>query len=80
MTKLETQNETITQYVHTLRGLGKKCSFQIVSAERYKDDMTRDAFINGLRSNTTRKRLLEKEISDFDVAIRKAEMLEVAKQ
>ena len=42
--------------------------------------MTRDAFINGLRSDTTRRRLLEEETLDLDTAIKKAEMLEVAKQ
>ena len=80
MTRLQAQNESISQYVHALRGLAKECFFQAVSAEKYKNDMTRDAFINGLRSDTTRRRLLEEETLDFDTAIKKAEMLEVAKQ
>ena len=80
MTRLQAQNESISQYVHALRGLAKECSFQAVSAEKYKNDMTRDAFINGLRSDTTSRRLLEEETLDLDTAIKKAEMLEVAKQ
>ena len=48
MTRLQAQNETISQYVHAFRGFAKECSFQAVSAKKYKDDMTRDAFINGL--------------------------------
>ena len=55
MTRLQAQNETISQYVHALHGLAKECSFQAVSAKRYKDDMTKDAFINGLRSDKIRK-------------------------
>ena len=80
MKRLQAQNESISQYVHALRGLAKECSFQAVSAEKYKNDMTRDAFINGLRSDTTRRRLLEEETLDLDTAIKKAEILEVAKQ
>ena len=55
MTRLQAQNETISQYVHALHGLAKECSFQAVSAKRYKDDMTKDAFINGLRSDKIRR-------------------------
>ena len=80
MTRLQAQNKSISQYVHALRSLAKEYSFEAVSAEKYKNDMTRDAFINGLRSDTTRRRLLEEEALDFDNAIKKAEMLEVAKQ
>ena len=61
MTSLQAQNESISQYVHDLRGLAKECSFQAVSAEKYKNDITRNAFINALRSDTTRRRLLEEE-------------------
>ena len=77
---MQAQNESISQYVHALRGLAKECSFQVVSAQKYKNDMTRDAFINGLRSDTTRRRLLEEETLDLDTAIKKAKILEVAKQ
>ena len=80
MTRLQAQNESIFQYVLALRGLAKECFFQAVSAEKYKNDMTRNAFINGLRSDTTRRRLLEEETLDLDTAIKNAEMLEVAKQ
>ena len=72
ITRLQAQNETISQYVYALCGLAKECFFQAVSAERYKDDMTKNAFINGLRSDTTRRRLLEEETLDFDTAIKKS--------
>ena len=72
MKRLQAQNESISQYVHALRGLAKECSFQAVSAEKYKNDMTRDAFINGIRSDTTRRRLLEEETLDLDTAIKKS--------
>ena len=48
MTRLQAQNESISQYVHALSSLAKECSFQAVSAEKYKDNMTRYAFINEL--------------------------------
>ena len=41
--------------------------------------MTRDAFINGLQSDTPKRRLSE-EILYFETTLKKAEMLEVAKQ
>ena len=40
MTRLQAQNESISQYVHAFRGLAKECSFQTVSSEKYKNDMT----------------------------------------
>ena len=42
--------------------------------------MTRDAFINILRSDTIRRKLLEEGTLDFDTAMKKAEMLELAKR
>ena len=80
MTRLPAQNEAISQYVHAFRGLAKECSFQALSAEKYKDDMTKNAFVKGLRSDAIKRRLLEEETLDFDTAMKKAEMLEVAKQ
>ena len=72
MTRLQAQNQSISWYVYILCALAKECSFQIVSAKRYKDDMNRDAFINGFQFYTTRRRLLEDETSDFETAIKKS--------
>ena len=71
MTRPHAQNEIISQYVHALHGLAKECSFQAVSAEKYKDEMTKDAFINGLQSNKIRKRLLEEQTLHLVTAIKK---------
>ena len=39
MTRLQAQNESISQYVHTLHNHAKEYSFQAVSAEKYKDSV-----------------------------------------
>ena len=42
--------------------------------------MTKDAFIYGLTSEPTRQRLLEEDTLDLNAAVKKAEMLELAKR
>jgi len=59
MTRSQKQGESISLYVHALYNLVKDCEFQAVTAEKYKDEMTRDAFINGIASDATRRRLFE---------------------
>ena len=80
MTRKQKENESITEFIHALRLLAKTCEFEAVTAEKYKNEMTRDAFINGLHSCDIRQRLLEEETIDLLAVIRKAETLELAKK
>ena len=60
MTRVQKSDETIAGYVHALKTLSKDCEFNAVTAEQYKDCMTRDAFIHDLTSAPFSKRCLMK--------------------
>ena len=68
------------EYVHALRKLARDCSFTNISAEQYREELTRDAFINGLTSSNIRQRLglLEEDELDFKTVIDRAEILDRA--
>ena len=46
MTRTQKETETIDEYVNALNQLARDCQFQDVRANDYKDDLSRDAFIN----------------------------------
>ena len=75
MTRTQRPGESIAEYVHFLRVLARDCDFVQVTAEQYRDEFTRDAFINGLASSSIRQRLLEVDGIDFKTAIERAEIL-----
>jgi len=55
-TRTQKSGENLSEF---LQALSKDCQFQAVTAENYKKEMVRDAFINELASTTIRQRLLE---------------------
>ncbi|TGZ66243.1 hypothetical protein CRM22_005428 [Opisthorchis felineus] len=59
---------TLDHFVQKLKTLARECHFQAVTAEQYRDNALRDAFISGIQSTEIRQRLLEKNISDFQTA------------
>jgi len=71
MTRVQNPTESIDEYVHVLRQLTRDCEFQDVNARTYQDELTRDAFINGINSSIIRQRLLEEEQLDLTSAIKK---------
>ncbi|XP_078495462.1 uncharacterized protein LOC144750544 [Ciona intestinalis] len=73
-------DESISEYLRELRELAKECSFSDVTADRYKEELTRDAFINGLKSPDIRQRLLEIEDLNLGRASELAENLDKAKR
>ena len=79
MTRVQRTDESIAEYVHNLQTLAKDCDFEAVTAQEHKDMLTRDAFINGLTSARIRLRLLEEDELDLRTAVKRAEMLELAK-
>lgn len=76
----QSPGESLNQYLQALKLLAKDCDFKAVTAEEYRDDYIRDAFINGLTSAQIRQRLLESKTLDLQTAYEKAHTLEMAQQ
>ena len=74
----QTQDEKISDYLLKLEALSLHCGFRDVTAEIYRKEMIRDAFITGLKSNAIRTRLLENSSLSLDEAAAQARALEVA--
>ena len=72
--------ESLHEFLNVLKLLSKDCNFKDVSAENYRTEMIRDAFINRLLSQHIRQRLLENTTLDLDAAYRQARSLESAKK
>ena len=58
-TRKQTVGESLDEFLQELRRLSKDCAFKAVSADKYREEMIRDSFINGLSSALIRQRLLE---------------------
>ena len=71
-------NESVADYLQTLRELAKDCTFTNVTAVEFRDQMIRDSFINGLSSPLIRQRLLENEDLSLERAFELAETLNQA--
>lgn len=72
-------SQSIDAFKQELQRLSKNCNFQQVTAEQYRQQYVRDAFINGISSAHIRQRLLENfgELS-LDDAFAQARALEQA--
>ena len=79
-TRQQKTGETIDQFLHSLRQLAKDCTFTLVTPDQYKEEYIRDAFINGLRSNIIRQRLLENQNLTLDAAFDQARALDSAQK
>ena len=58
-TRRQQSGKTHDQFIQDLRKLSKDCKFNAVTVEQYREELVRDAFINGLLSLGIRERLLE---------------------
>ena len=72
--------ESLDKFLQALKLLAKDCEFKAVSADEYRDDYIRDAFINGLISPQICQRLLESRSLDLPTAYEKAHTLEMAEK
>jgi len=79
-TRRQQPNESIQQYVQSLKSLSKDCEFKSVTAEQNCRDCIRDAFINGLLSAEIRQRLLENNSLELQDAVNKSLALETAQK
>ena len=57
-TRLQQLGETLVEYINVLKLLAKDCQFKPVTAEIYRQELIRDAFINGIQSQHIQQRLL----------------------
>ena len=66
--------ESLQTFLDELLVLSKTCNFQDVTAEVYRNELVRDALINGLKSHEIRQRRLENNgvtlDQVFDIAYR----------
>jgi len=69
-------DESISEFLHVLKGLAKDCTFSVVTADTYREELSRDAFINGLASAAVPQRLLEKEELALNQAFKLADNLD----
>ena len=66
--------------LYSIRKLSKDCKFKAVTAEQYREELIRDAFINGLFSPAIRQRLLESDTLSLQIAYDKANSLDLAQK
>ncbi|XP_068229724.1 uncharacterized protein [Palaemon carinicauda] len=79
-TRQQKAGETLYVFLRELRKLDKDCNFKPVSAEQYREELIRDAFINGLASPVIRQRLLENKTLDLQAAYDQAYSLDLPKR
>ena len=72
--------ESVNEYLQILKQMSKDCEFKSVTAEEYKNEYVRDAFIRGLRNSRIRERLLENATISLEIAYDQARALELAEQ
>lgn len=77
-TRRQQTGESLDEYLRELRKLGKDCNLKSVTAEQYREELIRDAFINGLVSPLIRQRLLENKSLDLESAYNQAYSLDLA--
>ena len=77
-TRRQQPNETLDEFVLSLKILSKDCNFKAVDATTHRDQLIRDSFISGIRSSIIRQRLLENKTLDLSTAIDQARALDSA--
>ena len=79
-TRKQRTEESLSEFLQALHILSKDCSLSDVSAEDYRQELVRDAFINGLGSHVVRQRLLENNTLTVDKAFEIANSLSLAQK
>ena len=71
---------TLDEFLLLLQKLAKDCHFRAVAGVQYKQEMIRDAFIDGLTSPGIRQRLLEYRELNLETAVEKPRAMESAQK
>ena len=77
-TRKQQNGETLYSFMEALQSLSKDCQFRDVSANEYREEAVRDAFINGLHDSKIRQRFLENRTLDLETAFGQARALDLA--
>ena len=80
MSRRQSSNESIPEYLQALKTLSKDCTFRNATAQQYREELVRDSFINGLSSAFIRQRLFENDELSVDCAFELADNLDRAYQ
>ena len=79
-TRRQQTDESVDQYLQSLKRLAKDSDFHALSATQARDEYIRDAFINGITSNHIRQSLLKNKTLDVNTAYDQAITLEIAQR
>ena len=79
-TRKQQPDESIDEYLQILKIMSKDCNFQQATANQYRDEAVRDAFISGLLSNAIRQRLWENKTLNLETAFGQARALDSARK
>ena len=79
-TRNQQPGESLDTFLNALKLLAKDCQFKDVTAEVYRQELVRDAFINGLQVSSIRQRLLENTTLSLTDAFTQARSLELAQK
>ena len=79
-TRKQKPGESLQDFLQSLHSLSKDCNLRNVTAEEYRRELVRDAFINGLSSHHIRQRLSENAELSIDQAYRSAMSLQLAQE
>ncbi|XP_068211794.1 uncharacterized protein [Palaemon carinicauda] len=79
-TRRQQSGESIDEFLRELHKLSKDCNFQPVTAEQYRQELVRDAFINGIASVFIRQRLIENKSLNLETAHSQARTLDLAQR
>ena len=79
-TRRQQSGESLTEFLQELKKLSEDCNFEAVSAEKYWEEMIRDAFINGTSSPLIRQKLLENKTMDLQTAFAQAPAFDIAQR
>ncbi|XP_066980104.1 uncharacterized protein [Macrobrachium rosenbergii] len=79
-TRRQQSGESLDEFLIELHKLSKDCNFKAATAEQYREEMVRDAFINGIASAFIRQRLLENKSLDLEAGYSQAHTLDLAQR
>ena len=79
-TRKQKAGRKLARFFQQLHVVSKACNIQAVTAEEYRKELVRDAFINGISSHVIRQRLLENSELTVERAFQIACSLETAQQ
>ena len=72
----QSSNESIAEYLQALKTLSKDCTFGNVTAQQYQEELVCNSFINGLSSAFIQQCLLENDELSIDHAFKLADNLD----